>query len=141
MVPTRDGYGGSGTYVDFGSMEDRPVRAPLRERRLGKLNDHMRCTYHGVGGLFTRIPVVGDPIQRMVDAATYEYSKDVAAAAEDAASSKDSTATSAGISGTNALLGAWGTEHGIRGTEAHDHAMGEAEQSFITGREDRTPST
>ncbi|WP_233415103.1 hypothetical protein [Streptomyces sp. N35] len=107
-----------------------------RDAKIGKLNDDMRYTYHGVGGLFTQIPVVGDPIQRMVDAATYEYSKDVAAAAEDAARSQDSTASSAGIGGTNALLQGWGSTHGIGDTEAHKHAMGEAKQSFITGRED-----
>ncbi|KUO14308.1 hypothetical protein [Streptomyces dysideae] len=107
-----------------------------RDTKIGTLNDDMRYTYHGVGGLFTQIPVVGDPVQRMVDAATYEYSKDVAAAAEDVARSEDSTTTSAGIGGTNALLDAWGSEHGISGTEAHDHAKGEAKQSFITGRED-----
>ncbi|MCX5522482.1 hypothetical protein OG342_06330 [Streptomyces bobili] len=107
-----------------------------RDTKIGTLNDEMRYTYHGVGGLFTQIPVVGDPIQRMVDAATYEYSKDVAAEAEDVARSQDSTATSAGIGGTNALLDAWGSEHGIGGSEAHEHAKGEAKQSFITGRED-----
>lgn len=107
-----------------------------RDTKIGNLNDQMRYTYHGVGGLFTQIPVVGDPIQRMVDAATYEYSKDVSAAAEDVARSKDSTATSAGVGGTNALIDAWGSEHGIKGSEAHKHAKGEAEQSFITGRED-----
>lgn len=80
--------------------------------------------------------MVGDPIERMVYAATYEYSKAVAAAAEDVARSEDSTTTSAGIGGTNALLGSWGSQHGISGTEAHDHAKGEAKQSFITGRED-----
>ncbi|WP_344395206.1 hypothetical protein [Streptomyces vastus] len=107
-----------------------------RDTKIGNLNDDMRYAYHGVGGLFTQIPVVGDPIQRMVDATTYEYSKDVAAAAEDVARSEDSTTTSAGIGGTNALLDSWGSEHGISGTEAHDHAKGEAKQSFITGRED-----
>ncbi|ATW49726.1 DUF6571 family protein [Streptomyces peucetius] len=107
-----------------------------RDTKIGNLNDDMRYTYHGVGGLFTQIPVVGDPIQRMVDAATYEYSKDVAAAAEDVARSKDSTTTSAGVGGTNSLVDAWGAEHGIKGSEAHEHAKGEAQQSFITGRED-----
>ncbi|MEF9883506.1 DUF6571 family protein [Streptomyces sp. P9-A4] len=107
-----------------------------RDTKIGKLNDAMRYTYHGVGGLFTQIPVVGDPIQRMVDAATYEYSKDVASAAEDVARSKDSTATSAGVGGTNALMDAWGGTRGVQGSEAHEHAKGEAQQSFITGRED-----
>ncbi|WP_338495575.1 DUF6571 family protein [Streptomyces sp. SJL17-4] len=107
-----------------------------RDTKIGNLNDAMRYTYHGVGGLFTQIPVVGDPIQRMVDAATYEYSKDVSAAAEDVARSKDSTATSAGIGGTNALMDAWGGTRGVQGSEAHEHAKGEAQQSFITGRED-----
>ncbi|MGW3385951.1 hypothetical protein [Streptomyces cinereoruber] len=107
-----------------------------RDTKIGNLNDSMRYTYHGVGGLFTQIPVVGDPVQRMVDAATYEYSKDVSAAAEDVARSKDSTSTSTGVGGTNALMDAWGTTHDIKGTEAHEHAKGEAKQSFITGRED-----
>ncbi|MBT3154895.1 hypothetical protein HTV45_29175 [Streptomyces sp. CHD11] len=107
-----------------------------RDTKVGNLNDAMRYTYHGVGGLFTQIPVVGDPVQRMVDAATYEYSKDVTAAAEDAARSEDSSTTSAGVGGTNVLLDAWGGEHGIQGSEAHEHAKGEAKQSFITGRED-----
>ncbi|MEU0148381.1 hypothetical protein ABZ119_20815 [Streptomyces sp. NPDC006288] len=107
-----------------------------RDTKIGNLNDEMRYTYHGVGGLFTQIPVVGDPIQRMVDAATYEYSKDVAAEAEDAARAEESTNTSAGIAGTNNLLDAWGNERGVAGSEAHDHAKGEAKQSYITGRED-----
>lgn len=107
-----------------------------RDTKIGNLNDAMRYGYHGVGGLFTQIPVVGDPIQRMVDAATYEYSKDVSAAAEDVARSKDSIATSTGVGGTNALMDAWGSTQGIQGSEAHEHAKGEAKQSFITGRED-----
>ncbi|WP_437059315.1 hypothetical protein [Streptomyces sp. enrichment culture] len=107
-----------------------------RDTKIGNLNDNMRYTYHGVGGLFTQIPVVGDPVQRMVDAATYEYSKDVSAAAEDVARAGDSETTSAGIGSTNSLLDAWGNVHGIDGTEAHEHAKGEAKQSFITGRED-----
>ncbi|MER6240356.1 DUF6571 family protein [Streptomyces clavifer] len=107
-----------------------------RDTKIGNLNDQMRYTYHGVGGLFTQIPVVGDPVQRMVDAATYEYSKDVAAEAEDAARAEESTNTSAGIAGTNNLLDAWGNERSFAGSEAHDHAKGEAKQSYITGRED-----
>ncbi len=107
-----------------------------RDTKIGNLNDTMRYTYHGVGGLFTQIPVVGDPVQRMIDAATYEYSKDVTAAAEDVARSEDSKSTTAGIGGTKSLVNAWGTTHGIDGTEAHEHARGEAEQSFVTGRED-----
>ncbi|MCC3654653.1 hypothetical protein LIX60_24940 [Streptomyces sp. S07_1.15] len=107
-----------------------------RDTKIGNLNDQMRYTYHGVGGLFTQIPVVGDPVQRMVDAATYEYSKDVAQAAEDVAQSEDSAATTAGIDGTNALLDAWGDERGVSDSDAHKHAKGEAKQSFITGRED-----
>lgn len=107
-----------------------------RDTKIGTLNDQMRYTYHGVGGLFTQIPVVGDPVQRMIDAATYEYSKDVTAAAEDVARAQDSETTSAGIGGTNSLLDAWGKVHDISGTEAHEHAKGEAKQSFITGRED-----
>ncbi|WMX44759.1 hypothetical protein RGF97_07690 [Streptomyces roseicoloratus] len=107
-----------------------------RDTKIGNLNDAMRYTYHGVGGLFTQIPVVGDPVQRMIDAATYEYSKDVSAAAEDVARDKDSRTTSTGVGGTNAMIDGWGTAQGIRHTEAHEHAKGEAKQSFITGRED-----
>lgn len=107
-----------------------------RDAKIGQLNDDMRYAYHGIGGAFTQIPIVGDPIQRMVDAVTYEHSKDVSAAAEDAARYQSSSDSSAGITGTNQLLNGWGEEHGIKGTEAHKHALGEADQSFITGRED-----
>ncbi|MFJ3926103.1 hypothetical protein [Streptomyces sp. NPDC090022] len=34
------------------------------------------------------------------------------------------------------LMDAWGGTRGIQGSEAHEHAKGEAQQSFITGRED-----
>ncbi|MEU9378493.1 hypothetical protein AB0D94_32700 [Streptomyces sp. NPDC048255] len=107
-----------------------------RDTKIGNLNDTMRYTYHGAGGLVTQIPIVGDPAQRMIDAMTYEYSKDVSAEAEDVARAKDSTNTSAGIAGTNSLLDAWGNERNVAGSDAHEHAKGEAKQSYITGRED-----
>lgn len=107
-----------------------------RDTKIGNLNDAMRYTYHGAGGLVTQIPIVGDPAQRLIDAATYEYSKGVAAEAEDVARAKESTSTSAGIGGTNSLIDAWATERGVNGTDAPNHARGEAQQSYITGRED-----
>ncbi|GAA4018096.1 hypothetical protein GCM10022384_70400 [Streptomyces marokkonensis] len=46
----------------------------------------------------------------------------------------------AGLSGMDSLLDAWGRVHRIGGPAAHVHAEGEAEQSFITGREDAYPA-
>ncbi|WP_250405298.1 DUF6571 family protein, partial [Streptomyces cellostaticus] len=56
-----------------------------RDARKGWADDVARYSYHAIGTPITMIPVVGDEAQRMVDAATYEWSKDVKAEADQVA--------------------------------------------------------
>ncbi|MFE2854385.1 hypothetical protein ACFXJO_25080 [Streptomyces lavendulae] len=44
---------------------------------IGNMNDAAQYGYHGFGGLITQFPITGNPPQRLIDAATYEWSKDV----------------------------------------------------------------
>lgn len=100
------------------------------------MNDAARYGYHGLGGLITQFPIIGDPAQRLIDAATYEWSKDVAAEHEAVALKQESKATSAGTGATNSLIDSFATRQHAESTVAHNHAKGEAQQSCITGRED-----
>ncbi|MER5773769.1 hypothetical protein ABT144_05660 [Streptomyces sp. NPDC002039] len=86
------------------------------------MNDAARYGYHGFGGLITQFPVIGDPAQRMIDAATYAWSKDVAAEHEAMALKKESTDAAAGVRATNSLIDSFATGQGARGSVAHEHA-------------------
>ncbi|MFB7053499.1 hypothetical protein ACFCXT_10295 [Streptomyces vinaceus] len=127
-------------HVDevFGAMNaiGSDVTLDDRDTKIGNMNDAARYGYHGFGGLITQFPITGDPAQRMIDAATYEWSKDVAAEHEAVALKQESKATSAGIGATNSLIDSFATQQHAENTVAHNHAKGEAQQSYITGRED-----
>lgn len=108
----------------------------VRDAEVGKINDQARYAYHGVGALANTIPVFGDVAQRTVDAATYEWSKDVVTEKENVARADVSHETAGGIAGTNNLIDGWAETRDAKGTDAAENAKGEAKQSYITGREE-----
>ncbi|MFW3472599.1 hypothetical protein ACN24M_14900 [Streptomyces microflavus] len=108
----------------------------VRDAEVGKINDQARYAYHGVGSLANTIPVFGDVAQRTVDAATYEWSKDVITEKENVARAGVSRETAGGIAGTNNLIDGWAETRDAKGTDAAENAKGEAKQSYITGREE-----
>ncbi|TLQ43349.1 hypothetical protein [Streptomyces marianii] len=121
-----------GTMTGIGS----DMTLDVRDAQVGKINDDARYSYHVVGGVFNTIPVVGDAAQRMVDAVTYEWSKDVIAEKNDIARAKDSSDSASGLTGTNMLLQGWAEQRGVENSEAFKNARGEADQSYKSGRED-----
>ncbi|OKK06862.1 hypothetical protein AMK26_12930 [Streptomyces sp. CB03234] len=121
-----------GTLTGIGS----DMTLDVRDAQVGKINDDARYSYHVVGGVFNTIPVVGDAAQRMVDAVTYEWSKDVIAEKNDIARAKDSSDSASGLTGTNMLLQGWAEQRGVENSEAFKNARGEADQSYKSGRED-----
>ncbi|MGW1150022.1 hypothetical protein ACWD45_01990 [Streptomyces rubiginosohelvolus] len=108
----------------------------VRDAEVGKINDQARYGYHGFGAAANMIPQVGDIAQRAVDAATYEWSKDVITEQEDIAREGVSKETAGGIAGTNNLIDSWADTREAKGTDAAENAKGEAKQSYITGREE-----
>ena len=78
----------------------------------------------------------GDVAQRTVDAATYEWSKDVITEKENVARADVSRETAGGIAGTNNLIDGWADTRDAKGPDAAENAKGEAKQSYITGREE-----
>ncbi|MFF3689564.1 hypothetical protein [Streptomyces sp. NPDC002187] len=107
-----------------------------RDTEVGKINDQARYGYHGFGALANTIPVVGDVAQRSVDAATYEWSKDVITEKENIARADVSKETANGIAGTNNLIDSWADTRDAKNSPAAENAKGEAKQSYITGREE-----
>ncbi|WSQ35736.1 hypothetical protein OG609_15365 [Streptomyces sp. NBC_01224] len=108
----------------------------VRDAEVGKINDQARYAYHGLGALANTIPQVGDIAQRAVDAATYEWFKDVITEKENIARAEVSKETAGGIAGTNNLIDAWADTREAKGSDAAENAKGEARQSYITGREE-----
>ncbi|WP_234433369.1 DUF6571 family protein [Streptomyces sp. NRRL WC-3549] len=84
-----------------------------RDGKVAAVNDVARYAYHLGGAPITGLPVIGDTAQRLVDAATYEWSKEVTATAESAAQEADSKHYASGVSGTYDLIDAWARDHGI----------------------------
>lgn len=108
-----------------------------RDAKIGKINDQTRYTYHGLGAAANMIPQVGDIAQRAVDAATYEWSKVVTEEADLLAKGEVSTGTADGIASTNGLIEDWAVARQVpRESIAVQNAVGEAKQSYITGREE-----
>ncbi|MFF2699069.1 hypothetical protein ACFVUQ_11980 [Streptomyces cyaneofuscatus] len=108
----------------------------VRDAEVGKINDQARYAYHGFGAVANTIPQVGDIAQRAVDAATYEWSKDVITEKENVARADVSRETAGGIAGTNNLIDSWADTRDAKGSDAAENAKGEAKQSYITGREE-----
>ncbi|MFF2727614.1 hypothetical protein ACFVS9_06880 [Streptomyces sp. NPDC058008] len=118
-----------------------------RDDKTDQTNDQARYAYHVLGAPVTGLPVLGDTAQRLIDAATYEWSKDVISAADSAAVEKNSKHYSSGVGGTYSLIDAWAVERGVdvedRDNSKHDpnwdawQAMrNEAKQSYSGSRGD-----
>jgi molecular chaperone GrpE (heat shock protein) len=88
-----------------------------RDGKVGAANDMAKYAYHGIGAPITGLPILGDTAQRLVDAATYEWSKDVADAASSQAQEKNSDHYAAGINGTYDMIDRWAED---RGVDIHD---------------------
>ncbi|MEU0135126.1 hypothetical protein ABZ172_14045 [Streptomyces sp. NPDC006296] len=117
------------------------------EARIADTNDQARYAYHVIGAPVTGLPVLGDAAQRLIDAGTYEWSKDAIASAEAADREKTSGHYSAGVDGTYTLIDAWAKDRGVDVTDpdnskndptwdAWDRMSKEAKQSYSGGRSD-----
>ncbi|MFE4214782.1 hypothetical protein [Streptomyces sp. NPDC056844] len=84
-----------------------------RDDKIDQTNDQARYAYHALGAPVTGLPVLGDTTQRLIDAATYEWSKDVISAADSAATEKNSEHYNSGVGGTYSLIDAWAVERGV----------------------------
>ncbi|MFI6344314.1 hypothetical protein [Streptomyces sp. NPDC050560] len=141
--PARDLGAVTGAMNSIGS----DVILDDRDDRTAAANDIARYAYHGIGAPITALPVIGDAAQRMVDAGTYEWSKDVIDAANAQAEEKDSDHYGSGVTGTYSLIDQWAQD---RGVDIHDEdnskndpnwtvyqAMrDEAKQSYTSSRGD-----
>ncbi|MFE7242475.1 hypothetical protein [Streptomyces sp. NPDC057580] len=84
-----------------------------RDARKGWIDDVARYSYHGVGAPLTIIPGVGDAAQRMVDAATYEWSKDVKAEADQVANVGVAKEMGVKAQGSHDLINQWAAGRGM----------------------------
>ncbi|MZD08272.1 hypothetical protein GTW43_24790 [Streptomyces sp. SID5785] len=141
--PARDLGAVTGAMNSIGS----DVILDERDGKIAAANDMARYAYHGAGAPITGLPVLGDTAQRLVDAATYEWSKDVADAASSQAQEKNSDHYSSGINGTYDMIDKWAVDRGVdiddESNARHDpnwdawQAMrDEAKQSYGTSRGD-----
>ncbi|MGW9372245.1 hypothetical protein ACWGVR_19750 [Streptomyces xanthophaeus] len=78
-----------------------------RDAKKAWIDDVARYSYHGAGAPLTLIPGIGDTAQRMVDAATYEWSKDVKAEADQVANVSAGEEMRAKSKGTHDLINQW----------------------------------
>lgn len=107
--PARDLGAVTGAMNSIGS----DVILDERDGKISAANDMAKYAYHGVGAPITGLPVLGDTAQRLVDAATYEWSKDVADAASSQAQEKNSDHYTSGINGTYDMIDRWAVERGV----------------------------
>ncbi|MFE7114028.1 hypothetical protein ACFU99_01195 [Streptomyces sp. NPDC057654] len=121
----------NGAYNAIGS----DIILDKRDSEVGWVNDTARYTYHGAGIPITMIPVVGDEAQRALDAATYEWSKDVINEKEGRARADNSENYAAGLDGTNKLIDKWAVGRHAGESTAVDRMKDEAEQSYTSGRD------
>ncbi|MDV9195284.1 hypothetical protein R6M67_07830 [Streptomyces sp. Wh19] len=84
-----------------------------RDARKAWADDVARYSYHAAGAPLTIIPNIGDAAQRMVDAATYEWSKDVKAEADQVANAEVDRALKAKSQGAHDLLNQWYLDRGL----------------------------
>ncbi|WP_206320899.1 hypothetical protein [Streptomyces zingiberis] len=84
-----------------------------RDGKISAANDQAKYAYHVIGAPITGLPVFGDTAQRLVDAATYEWSQDVISAAESKAQEQNSEHYSAGVTGTYDLIDRWAQDRGV----------------------------
>ncbi|MFD4141270.1 hypothetical protein [Streptomyces sp. NPDC058572] len=111
--PARDLGAVTGAMNSIGS----DVIFDERDGKISAANDMAKYAYHGAGAPITGLPVLGDTAQRLVDVATYEWSKDVIAAAESKGQEQNSDHYAAGISGTYDMIDRWAED---RGVDIHD---------------------
>jgi hypothetical protein len=118
-----------------------------REDAISASEDMAKYAYHVAAAPVTGLPVVGDVADRLLDAAAYEWQKDVEDAATSQAQEKNSDHYAAGMNGTYDLIDRWAKD---RGVDIHDEnntkrdpnwdawqAMrDEAKQSYGTSRGD-----
>ncbi|WHM37088.1 hypothetical protein [Streptomyces sp. BPTC-684] len=120
------------------------------DERSGKIqaaNDMAKYAYHFAGAPVTGLPVLGDTAQRLIDAGTYEWSKDVIATAQSKAQEMNSHQYSSGVTGTYNYIDQWATAHGVdindetnsKGNpnwDAWQSMRREAKQSYTSSRGD-----
>ncbi|MFE0424200.1 hypothetical protein [Streptomyces sp. NPDC058953] len=107
--PARDLGAVTGAMNSIGS----DVILDERDGKVGAANDMAKYAYHGAGAPVTALPVVGDSAQRLIDAATYEWSKDVADAAGSQAQEKNSDHYASGVNGTYDMIDRWAVDRGV----------------------------
>ncbi|WP_405442278.1 hypothetical protein OG373_33665 [Streptomyces avidinii] len=83
-----------------------------RDAKKAWIDDVARYSYHGVGAPLTLIPGIGDTAQRMVDATTYEWSKDVKAEADQVANVGVAKEMGAKSQGSHDLINQWANGRG-----------------------------
>ncbi|MHB9859919.1 DUF6571 family protein [Streptomyces sp. YIM S03343] len=94
-----------------------------RDARKAWIDDVARYSYHAGGAPLTLIPGVGDTAQRMVDGATYEWSKDVKAEADQLANIKVGQVTRANSQGAHDLLDQWYLDRGLDKTASRPNYL------------------
>ncbi|MBT1189822.1 hypothetical protein HET69_39050 [Streptomyces sp. CJ_13] len=120
--------GGSGTYGSTpaektasantveneldGNAIGADVVLDQRDSKKAWIDDVARYSCHGVRAPLTLIPGIGDTAQRMVDAATYEWSKDVKAEADQIANVGVAKETGAKAQGSHDLINQWAGSRG-----------------------------
>ncbi|MFI7386068.1 hypothetical protein [Streptomyces sp. NPDC049813] len=141
--PARDLGAVTGAMNSIGS----DVILDERDGKISAANDMAKYAYHGAGAPITGLPVLGDTAQRLIDAGTYEWSKDVADAASSQAQEENSDHYSSGINSTYDMIDQWAADRGVdvddENNSRHDpnwdawQAMrDEAKQSYGTSRGD-----
>ncbi|MCH0563533.1 hypothetical protein I3F54_09975 [Streptomyces sp. MUM 2J] len=141
--PARDLGAVTGAMNSIGS----DVILDERDGKIAAVNDMARYAYHFAGAPVTGLPVFGDTTQRLIDAATYEWSKDVADAASSQAQENNSAHYASGVNGTYDMIDRWAEERGVdihaQTNSGHDpdwdawQAMrDEAKQSYGASRGD-----
>ncbi|WP_343245182.1 DUF6571 family protein [Streptomyces sp. SID14478] len=141
--PARDLGAVTGAMNSIGS----DVILDERDGRISAANDMAKYAYHGAGAPVTGLPVLGDTAQRLIDAGTYEWAKDVADAAGSQAQEQNSDHYSSGINSTYDMIDQWAADRGVdvddENNSRHDpdwdawQAMrDEAKQSYGTSRGD-----
>ncbi|KUO14724.1 hypothetical protein [Streptomyces dysideae] len=130
-VPARDVGTVMGAYNAIGS----DVILDDRDERKQWADDAAKQRYHMGGMPLTLIPQVGDTAQRILDQATYDWSKDIKNEADAKANSQNAEDQAKGMAGTRDIIDAWARD---RDYDEDDNAMRqvkqEAEQSYKTSR-------
>ncbi|MFC9858581.1 MULTISPECIES: hypothetical protein [unclassified Streptomyces] len=131
-VPARRTATGLGAFNAIGA----DITLDERDDRKAWADDVARYSYHLGGTPLTMIPGVGDTAQRMLDAATYEWSKDIKAEADQIAKAETTKDLMAKNHASHDLINQWAAGQGkdyVKDT-AVINMRDEASQSYITSR-------